>query len=186
MRAIELVYRAADKVVEQKKLVRELQEVDRERGEKLLDIKRKFKDVKASAIELITELQTVTQSGKEGTDMMKVMVDRFDEAQAKIKTFEESLKDKEADNSMLFTRIVDAYERVTLKARYDLLKEYKQGLLVDADIEEEIELYEDSLSEAGGSSSAPADVAMPTSSELEPTDVEPPINADPLEDRETR
>ncbi|GMN46179.1 hypothetical protein TIFTF001_015363 [Ficus carica] len=110
----------------------------RERGEKLLDIERKFEDVKASATELIAELQTVTQSTKEGTDMMKVMVDR-----------------------------------ATLKAQYYLLKEYKQGLLVDADVEEEIELYEDSLAEVGGSSSAPVDVAAPTSNKPEPIDVEP-------------
>ncbi|GMN69160.1 hypothetical protein TIFTF001_038211 [Ficus carica] len=113
LRAMGLVYRATDKVVVQKKLVRELQEIDRER-----------------------ELQTVTQSSKEGMNMMKVMVDRFDEAQAKIKTLEESLKEKEADYSVLVARIVDAYERATLKARYDLRKEYKHGLLVDADVEE--------------------------------------------------
>ncbi|GMN55243.1 hypothetical protein TIFTF001_024376 [Ficus carica] len=111
--------------------------------------------------------------------MMKVMVDRFDEARAKIKTLE-------ADNSVLVTQIVDAYEKATLKARYDLLKEYKQGLLVDADVDEELELYEDSLAKGRGSLSAPADVAVPTSNEQDPTDVEPPINADPLEDHETR
>ena len=71
---------------------------------------------------------------------MKVMVDRFNEATTKIKTLEESLKQKEADNSMLVACIVDAYERTTLKARYDLLKEYKQGLLVSTKVEEEIEL----------------------------------------------
>ena len=76
---------------------------------------------------------------------MKVMVDRYNEATTKIKTLEELLKQKEADNSMLVARIVDAYERTTLKTRYDLLKEYKKGLLVDADVEEEIELFEDPL-----------------------------------------
>ncbi|GMN47593.1 hypothetical protein TIFTF001_016757 [Ficus carica] len=157
----------------------------KECGEKLLDIERKFEDVKASANELIAELQTVNQSVKEGTDMMKVMVDRYDEATVKIKTLEESLQQKEADNSVL-ARIIDAYERATLKARYDLLKEYKQGLLVDADVEEEIELYEDSLAEAGASSSAPVDVDVPVLNEPEPAEVEPPSNVDPLEDRETR
>ncbi|GMN70229.1 hypothetical protein TIFTF001_039272 [Ficus carica] len=42
----------------------------------------------------------------------------------------------------LVTRIVGEYEKATLKARYELLKEYKQGLLVDANVVEEIKLYE--------------------------------------------
>ena len=67
---------------------------------------------------------------------MKVTIDRYNEATAKIKTLEESLKQKEADNSVLVARIVNAYERATLKARYDLLKEYKKGILVDVDVEE--------------------------------------------------
>ena len=50
--------------------------------------------------------------------MMKVMVERFDEAQVKIATLE-------TDNSALVAQIIDAYERATLKARYDMLKEYK-------------------------------------------------------------
>ncbi|GMN62576.1 hypothetical protein TIFTF001_031639 [Ficus carica] len=173
-------------VVEQKKLVKELQDKDRERGEKLLDIELKFKDVKSNADGLIHELHSLKQKANEGTEMMKVMVDRFDEAHAKIKTLEESLKEKEADNSVLVARIVDTYERAALKARYDLLKEYKQGLFIDANVKEEIELYEDSLIEARGSSFAPVDVAAPTSNEPEPTDVKPPNNVDPSEYRETR
>lgn len=31
------------------------------------------------------------------------------------------------------------YEKATLKAHYELLKEHKQGLLVDADVVEEID-----------------------------------------------
>ncbi|GMN43969.1 hypothetical protein TIFTF001_013174 [Ficus carica] len=62
------------------------------------------------------------------TDMMKVMVDKFDEAQAKIKSLE-------ADNSSLAAQILDAFEKATLKARYDILKEYKQGLLVDTEVD---------------------------------------------------
>ncbi|GMN23845.1 hypothetical protein TIFTF001_049104 [Ficus carica] len=153
-----------------------LEELDKERGEKLLVIEENFKDVKASADGLIGELKTVTQSSKEMTDMMKVMVERFDEAQVRIK----SLK---ADNSALVAKIVDAYEKATFKVRYDLLMEYKQGLLVDADVDDEIELHED---EAGCSLSAPADVIVPASNEQGPSGVEPPINADPSEDRETR
>ncbi|GMN47448.1 hypothetical protein TIFTF001_016627 [Ficus carica] len=111
--------------------------------------------------------------------MMKVMVDRFDEAQAKTQTLE-------ADNSALIAQIVDAYEKATLKARYDLLKEYKQGLLVVTDVDDKIELYEDTLDEAGCSSSAPTDVAVPTSNEQEPIGVELPANDNLSEDRETR
>ncbi|GMN60222.1 hypothetical protein TIFTF001_029325 [Ficus carica] len=111
--ALGLIYRTTDKVVEQKKLIKELKDKDKDHREKLLNIERKFKNIKASANDLIAELQKVTQSAKEGTDMMKVMVDRFDEAQAKIKTLE-------ADNFALITQIVDAYEKATLKARYDL------------------------------------------------------------------
>ncbi|GMN59016.1 hypothetical protein TIFTF001_028107 [Ficus carica] len=130
-----------------------------------------------SADGLIGELKTVTQSSKEITYMMKVMVDRFDEAQAKIKSLE-------AENSLLVAQIVNAYKKAILKARYDLLKEYKQGLLVDAEVDDEIELYEDTLDEAGCSSSAPADVTVPASNKQEPSGVEPPINVDLSEDRE--
>ena len=80
-----LVYHVTDKVVEQKKLVWEVQEIDRKRGEKLLDIERKFEDVKASTNDLIGELQTVNQSAKEGASMMQALADRYDEAIAKIK-----------------------------------------------------------------------------------------------------
>ncbi|GMN28784.1 hypothetical protein TIFTF001_041223 [Ficus carica] len=177
LRALGLMYRTTDTVLEQRNHIKELEEKDKERGEKLLDIEQNFVNVKASADGLIGKLKTVTQSSKEMTDMVKVMVDRFDEAQAKIKSLE-------VDNSALVVQIVDAYEKATLKARYDFLKEYKQGLLVDAEVDDEIELYEDTLDEAGCSSSAPADVAMPTSNEQEPNGVEPSTN--PLEDRETR
>ena len=152
------MYYTTETVLEQRNHIKELEDKDKERGEKLLNIEWKFEDVKASSNELVTELQKVTQSAKEGTDMMKVMVDRFDEAQAKVKTLE-------ADNSTLVAQIVEAYEKATLKARYDLLKEYKQGLLVDADVDDEIELCEDSLAEVGGSSFVPADAAVQTSND---------------------
>ncbi|GMN54938.1 hypothetical protein TIFTF001_024056 [Ficus carica] len=153
-----------------------LEELDKERGEKLLVIEENFKDVKASADGLIGELKIVTQSSKEMTGMMKVMVKRFDEAQGRIKSLE-------ADNSTLVAKIVDAYGKVTLKTRYDLLKEYKQGLIVDADVDDEIELYED---QAGYSSSAPADIIVPALNEQGLSGVEPPVNADPSEDCETQ
>ncbi|GMN55639.1 hypothetical protein TIFTF001_024758 [Ficus carica] len=159
--------------------IKELEEKDKERGEKLLNIERNFESVKASANDLVGELKRVTQSGKEKTDMMKVMVDRFDEAQAKIQTLE-------VDNSALVAQIVDAYEKAILRARYDIHKEYKQGLLVGADVDDEIELYEDTLDEAGCSSSAPAEGAVPTSNEQDTIGVKPPANNNPTEDSKTR
>ncbi|GMN65352.1 hypothetical protein TIFTF001_034417 [Ficus carica] len=180
------MYRTTDTVLEQRNYIKELEdknrefeEKDRERGEKLLVIEQNFKNIKASATDLTGELKTVMQSAKEGTDMMKVMVDMFDEAHAKIQKLE-------ADNSVLVAKIVDAYEKSTLKARYDLLKEYKQGLLVDAEVDDEIELYKDTLDKAGCSSSALADKTIPASNDQGPSGVEPPVNADPSEDRETR
>ncbi|GMN62685.1 hypothetical protein TIFTF001_031767 [Ficus carica] len=98
--------------------LKELEEKKKERGEKLLNIEQNFESVKASADDLVRELKRVTQSTKEGTNMIKVMVDRFNEVQAKIQTLE-------ADNSALVAQIVDAYEKATLKAPYDFLKEYK-------------------------------------------------------------
>ncbi|GMN56150.1 hypothetical protein TIFTF001_025266 [Ficus carica] len=41
--------------------------------------------------------------------------------------------------------------RLLSKARYEFLKDYKQGLLIDADEDEKIELYEESLVEAKAS-----------------------------------
>ena len=74
------MYRTTNTILEQRNQIKELQDKDKERGEKLLNIEWKFEDVKASADRLVVELQKVTQSAKEGTDIMKVMVDRFDEA----------------------------------------------------------------------------------------------------------
>ena len=181
-----LFYRTTDKVVEQKAQIKELENKDRQRGGKLLDIERKFRDVKTSAEDLTIELQKAIQSAEEGSDIMKIMVDRYDEAQAKIKTLEAEKSALVADNSTLVAQIMDAFEKATLKAQYDLLKEYKQGLLVDADVDEEIELYEDTLDDAGCSSSTPAEGVMPTSNEQGPISTEPPVDVNPSEDREMR
>ncbi|GMN66710.1 hypothetical protein TIFTF001_035771 [Ficus carica] len=170
VRAMGLIYRTTGRVAEQKVRINELEDINKElkkkdnaREEKLLDIERKFKDVKSSA---------------EG----------FDEAQGKIKTLE-------AENSALGTQILDAFKKATLKARYDLLKE--QGLLVDAEVDEEIELYEDTLDDAGCSSSAPAKTLptsnvqwpsgdVPASNDQGPSGDVPPVIPDPSEDRKTR
>ena len=76
----------------------------------------------------------------------------------------------------------------TLKTRYDLLKVYKQGLIVNADVKQEIELHEDSLTEAETSSSAPDAAAAPISNEPEPLAVKPPLppSVDPSEGQEMK
>lgn len=54
---------------------------------------------------------------------------------------------------------------------------YKQGLIVNADVEEEIELHENSLVEAEASPSALDAVVAPISNELEPSAVKPPLRS---------
>ena len=186
VRAMGLLHRTSDRVAQQRAQIKELESKDREREEKLLDIERKFGDVKASAEDLTAELHKAIQTSKEGSDMMKIMVDRYDEAQAKIRTLETEKSALEADRFSLIIQIKDAFEKATLKARYDLLKKYKQGLLVDAEVDEEIELYEDVPDEAGCSSAAPTEGVMPASDEQEPIEAESPVTAAPSEDRETR
>ncbi|GMN59249.1 hypothetical protein TIFTF001_028339 [Ficus carica] len=104
LRGIGLIYHSTDNVVERRERIRELENTNRERIEKLLNIERKFKDVRASADDLFKELETLNRTVKEGVEMMKCMVDR------------------------LVARIVGKYEKATLKAHFKLLKEYKQGL----------------------------------------------------------
>ena len=86
------IYRFTDKAVEWREWIRELEEIDQERGEKLLDIEQKFKDVKASTYSLIVELHTPNQIAKEGAEMMKAMVDRFDKAKADNDALREMVK----------------------------------------------------------------------------------------------
>lgn len=62
--------------------IREFKAIDKERAENLPDIKRKFKNVQASANNLIMELQTLNQTTKEGAEMMKIMVNRFNKVKA--------------------------------------------------------------------------------------------------------
>ena len=144
-----LFYRTADRVIEHQRKAKELQKKNDEREKKLNDIEQKFKDVKASAEGLVAELEKTLKSAKDGAEMAKVIVDRYDEAQARIRALESDKASLEVKNTTLVnekaslvTKIEDAYERATVKARYDLLKDYKQGLLVEAEIDEEIEVYE--------------------------------------------
>ncbi|GMN22944.1 hypothetical protein TIFTF001_043604 [Ficus carica] len=171
-----LFYRMSDKVAEQRDRLKDLQEKDIARGEKLLDIERKFGDVKASADGLMSELQKSMDVAREGNSAMETLVKRFDEGQAKIKSLE-------AENAALATQIMDAFEKATLKARYDILKEYKAGLLDDAQIDEEIEMFEEDYpDEVRSLSTVPASAPA----EAEPANVEPPVQANPSEEREAR
>ncbi|GMN60277.1 hypothetical protein TIFTF001_029368 [Ficus carica] len=176
VRTMGLFYRMSDRIAEQRDQLKDLRGKDVARGEKLLDIERKFGDVKAGADGLMAELQKSMDVAREGTSAMETLVKRFDEGQAKIKSLE-------AENAALATQIMDAFEKATLKARYDILKDYKAGLLDEAQIDEEIEMFEEDYpDEARSLSAVPASVPA----EAENVSVEPPVPADPSEDREAR
>ncbi|GMN51473.1 hypothetical protein TIFTF001_020624 [Ficus carica] len=66
LRGMGLVYRTTEKAVKRRERIKELEDIDREWGERLLDIERKFKYVKASADGLIAEHHTLNQIAKEG------------------------------------------------------------------------------------------------------------------------
>ena len=51
--------------------------------------------------------------------------------------------------------MVDDYEKVTLKACSELLKEYKEGFHTEWDVDGEIELYEESFADGKASASVP-------------------------------
>ncbi|GMN58220.1 hypothetical protein TIFTF001_027323 [Ficus carica] len=157
IRAMGLIKRTNDKNLEQRTQIRELEainknleEQDKRRGEMLLDIERKFADVKTIADGFTAALKEIMHEAKEGTSMMEVM-------------------------------ILDAFEKATIKAHYDLLKQYKQGLFADAEIEEELDLWKD---EFEGPSSAPAITIEPTSNDTGKSGVEPPTHEELFEDRE--
>ncbi|GMN71317.1 hypothetical protein TIFTF001_051817 [Ficus carica] len=153
VRTMGLFYRMSDRVAEQRDRLKDLQAKDIARGEKLLDIEP-----------------------REGTSAMETLVKRFDEGQARIKSLE-------AENAALATQIMDAFEKATLKTRYDILKDYKAGLLDEVQIDEEIEMFEEDYpDEVRNLSAVPASVPA----ETENMNVEPPVPADPSEDREAR
>ncbi|GMN33604.1 hypothetical protein TIFTF001_046728 [Ficus carica] len=78
---------------------------------------------------------------------------------------------------------MDAFEKATLKARYDILKDYKAGLLDEAQIDEEIEMFEEDYPDEVRSLSA-APTSVPA--EAENANVEPPVPANPSEDLDAR
>ncbi|GMN60247.1 hypothetical protein TIFTF001_029334 [Ficus carica] len=176
VRTMGLFYRMSDRVAEQRDRLKDLQEKDIARGEKLLDIERKFGDVKAGADGLMAELQKSMDVAREGTSAMETLVKRFDEGQTKIKSLE-------AENAALATQIMDAFEKATLKTRYDFLKDYKAGLLDESQIDEEIEMFEEDYpDEVKSLSTVPASA----SAEAENANVEPPVQVNPSECREAR
>ena len=124
-----LIYCSTDKAVEQREQIMELEATDRERTEKRLDIKRKLKDIHASVGNLIKELQTFNWTVKEGNEMMRGMVDRFEKVKAKNDALKKLIKQKDGDIIGLVARLMGEYEKATLKDRYELLKEYKQDFL---------------------------------------------------------
>ncbi|GMN63813.1 hypothetical protein TIFTF001_032894 [Ficus carica] len=125
VRTTGLFYRLADKVVSQSNKIKELEENDRSRRVKLQDIERKFVDVKTGAEGLMLELQKSMDVAREGTSAMDALVQRFEESQEKVKSLE-------AENAALASQITNAFEKATFKARYDILKDYKVGLLDEA------------------------------------------------------
>ncbi|GMN64925.1 hypothetical protein TIFTF001_033998 [Ficus carica] len=87
--------------------------------------------------------------------MMRNMVDRFEKLKAENDALKELIKQKDGDIVGIVACIVGEHEKAILKARYELLKEYKQGFFVDVDVVEEIKLYEESLVEAKALMSTP-------------------------------
>ena len=51
-----LIYYVTNKVIKQRKLIEELENKDREHGDRLLNIEKKFKNVKTSTNDLIAKL----------------------------------------------------------------------------------------------------------------------------------
>ncbi|GMN22578.1 hypothetical protein TIFTF001_040290 [Ficus carica] len=186
VRTMGLFHRMSDRVAEQRDQLKDLMAKDVARGKKLLDIERKFGDVKAGADGLMAELQKSMDVAREGTSAMETLVKRFDESQAKIKTLEEGqarMKSLENENAALAAQIMDAFEKATLKARYDILKDYKAGLLDEAQIDEEIEMFEEDYPEEVRSLSV-APTSVPA--EAENANAEPPVPANPSEDLDAR
>ncbi|GMN47744.1 hypothetical protein TIFTF001_016923 [Ficus carica] len=120
VRTMELFYRMSDKVAEQRDRLKDLVEKDIARGEKLLDIERKFGDVKAGAEGLMSELQKSMDVAREGTSAMETLVKRFDKGQAKIKSLE-------VENAALATQIMDAFERTIKQDSSTKLKSMKRS-----------------------------------------------------------
>ena len=200
-----LFYRTAEKAVEHQKRARDLKQKDHEREKKLVDIERKFKDVKASSENLASELRSSLKSMEEGTETTKVIVGQFEEAQARIRALEADKASLEAKNSTLAAekevlaaakasleeRLLDVHERSTLKARYEVLKQHKQGSLVDAEVDDEIEMYETLIEPENPSSTANIEPPVQANVEIQPSarasgEAEPAVQEEVTQDRNVR
>ncbi|GMN47464.1 hypothetical protein TIFTF001_016628 [Ficus carica] len=120
------------------------------------------------------------------TGLFYRLADKVVSQSNKIKELEENDRSRRAkleDIEPLASQIMNAFEKATIKARYDILKDYKAGLLDEAQIDEEIEMFEEDYPEEVRSLSYVPALA-PT--ETEPSNVEPPSQANPSEVRETR
>ena len=176
VRTTGLFYRLADRVVSQGDRIRELEGKDRSLEEKLQDIERKLGDVKAGGEGLMFELQKSMDVAREGTSAMEDLGKKFDEGQAIIVSLE-------AQNAMLAEQIISASEKATIKARYDILMDYKEGLFDEAKIDEEFGMFEEDFPDEAKRSSA--DLAS-APIEAGRSNVEPPVQADLCEARETQ
>lgn len=171
----------ADKVVSHGNRIRELEGINRVRGEKLQDIERMFGDVKMGTEDLKSELMKSIDFAKEGTSAMEALGKMFEESQARINSLEANKAALEAEKAALATQILDPTEKATFKARYDILKDYKEGLLDEAQVDEEIEMFEEDFpEEVRRSSSAPE----PVPTVAGPCDAEPPVQTNALDDRD--
>ena len=200
-----LFYRTAERAVEHQKRARDLKQKDQEREKKLVDIERKFKDVKASSENLAAELRSSLKSMEEGTETTKVIVGQFEEAQARIRALEADKASLEAKNSTLAAekevlaaakasleeRLLDVHERSTLKARYEVLKQHKQGSLVDAEVDDEIEMYETLIEPENPSSTPNIEPPVQANVEVQPSarasgEAEPAVQEEVTQDRNVR
>ena len=207
-----LFYRTSERAVEHQKRARDLKQKDQEREKKLVDIERKFKDVKASSENLAAELRSSLKSMEEGTETTKVIVGQFEEAQAKIRALEADKASFEVDKASLEVknstlaaekevlaaakasleeRLLDVHERSTLKARYEVLKQHKQGSLVDAEVDDEIEMYETLIEPENPSSTPNIEPPVQANVEVQPSarasgEAEPAVQEEVTQDRNVR
>ncbi|GMN64098.1 hypothetical protein TIFTF001_033185 [Ficus carica] len=112
-----------------------------------------IKEVCTSADDLAKEFQMLNQMVKDGVKMLGEIGSRYDWLKVMNDALKETVKLKDVDITGLVPRVVDKYSKATFKAHYKLLKVYKQGLLVDGDVDEKILLHEESLAKAKASTS---------------------------------
>ncbi|GMN47331.1 hypothetical protein TIFTF001_016514 [Ficus carica] len=98
------------------------------RAEKLLKSKHQFKEACAKAENLAKEFFSFENMVKEGAKLLNQMGEKNKELVTENDVLKQTIKQKDVDIKGLVACVVDEYEKATLKARYELLKEYKEGL----------------------------------------------------------